>query len=249
MTHSAPVALNLLDPHSLLASAGVLGVFLILFAETGLLIGFFLPGDSLLFTAGLLCATGSNSTAHLSLGPVLIAAAAGAVVGAEVGYFIGRQAGHALLDNPARPRLREGTRRAGSYIERYGVRRAVVLARFIPVVRTVLNPLAGAIGIPVRTFTIWQVVGGLVWSVGVTLAGFELGSRISNIDHYLLPIIAVIVLVSLIPIALELLRSRKRGPGDGAGDGAGHDSHRAGGDDHGAGRDSRTASSDNHTAS
>jgi membrane-associated protein len=210
MAYHAPVALNLLDPHSLLISAGVLGVFLILFAETGLLIGFFLPGDSLLFTAGLLCTTGNHSVAHLSLGPVLIAAAAGALAGAEVGYLIGRQAGHALLDQPGRPRLREGISRASKFIDRYGVGRAIVLARFIPVIRTVLNPLAGAIGIPLGTFTIWQVVGGLVWSVGVTLAGFGLGSRISNIDHYLLPIIAVIVLVSLIPIVIELRRSRRQ---------------------------------------
>jgi membrane-associated protein len=230
MLHPVPEALNLLDPHSLLASAGVLGVFLILFAETGLLIGFFLPGDSLLFTAGLLCATGAHSAAHLSLPAVLVAAAAGALAGAEVGYLIGRQAGQALLERPGRPRLHAAVSRAGAYIERYGVRRAVVLARFIPVVRTVLNPLAGAIGIPVRLFTVWQVIGGLVWSAGVTLAGFALGSRISNIDHYLLPIIAVIVLVSLIPIAIELRHSRRRGDADddqGRQDDRTRDNHRA----------------------
>jgi membrane-associated protein len=204
-----PVAVNLLDPHSLLASAGALGIFLILFAETGLLIGFFLPGDSLLFTAGLLCATGSHSAAHLSLPAVLLAAAAGALAGAEVGYLIGRRAGHALLDSPGRPRLREGIGKAYDAIERYGVRRAVVLARFIPVVRTAVNPLAGAIGISLRTFTIWQVIGGLIWSAGITVAGFALGSRISNVDHYLLPIIAVIVAVSLVPVALELWRHRR----------------------------------------
>ncbi len=85
-----PVALNLLDPHSLLASVGTLGIFLIIFAETGLLIGFFLPGDSLLFTAGLLCTTGPHAGVHLSLPTVLLAAAAGALTGAEAGYLIGR---------------------------------------------------------------------------------------------------------------------------------------------------------------
>jgi membrane-associated protein len=206
---AGPVALNLLDPHSLLASAGALGVFIVLFAETGLLIGFFLPGDSLLFTAGLLCATGSGSAVHLSLPAVLVAGAAGALAGAEVGFFIGRRTGRALLARPPESRLRQGILSAQRAIDRYGVPRAIVLARFIPVVRTVLNPLAGAIGVPVRTFTIWQVAGGLVWSVGITLAGYELGSRISNIDHYLLPIIAVIVVVSLIPVALELWRHRR----------------------------------------
>jgi len=206
--HQLPLALNLLDPHSLLASAGALGIFLIIFAETGLLIGFFLPGDSLLFTAGLLCATGPHSAVHLSLPTVLLAAGAGALAGAEVGYLIGRQAGRALLDREERPRLRQALRRARAAIDRYGVRRAVVLARFIPVVRTALNPLAGAIGIPAGTFAVWQVIGGLAWSLGVTIAGYELGSRVSGIDRYLLPIIGLIVVVSLIPVAIELLHSR-----------------------------------------
>jgi membrane-associated protein len=202
------VALSLLDPHGLLASAGALGIFLIIFAETGLLIGFFLPGDSLLFTAGLLSATGPHSAVHLSLPIVLLAAGAGALAGAEVGYLIGRQAGHALLDRPGRPRLRQGLSRSREFIDRYGAGRAVVLARFIPVVRTALNPLAGAIGMPLRTFTIWQVVGGLAWSLGLTIAGYALGSKIPSIDRYLLPIIALIVVASLIPVVIELFRGR-----------------------------------------
>ena len=84
------------------------------------------------------------------------------------------------------------------------------MRRFIPVVRTVLNPLAGAVGVPVRTFTVWQVAGGPLWSIGVTLAGYALGSRIPDVDRYLLPIVAVIVVVSLIPVALELRRARAR---------------------------------------
>jgi membrane-associated protein len=209
MLHSVPVALNLLDPHSLLSSAGALGVFIVLFAETGLLIGFFLPGDSLLFTAGLLSATGASSAVHLNLTTVLIAAVAGALLGAQVGFIIGRRTGRVLMNRPEGSRVRQGILSAQRAIDRYGAPRAIVLGRFIPVVRTVLNPLAGAIGVPTRTFTIWQVAGGLVWSVGITLAGYELGSRISNVDHYLLPIIAVIVVVSLIPVALELWRHRR----------------------------------------
>jgi membrane-associated protein len=207
MPHAAPVALSLLDPHSLLSSAGALAIFLVLFAETGLLIGFFLPGDSLLFTAGVLCATSANSAGHLSLATALPAAAAGALAGAQAGFVIGRQAGH-VLERPGRPRLTAAVRRAHDAMDRYGVRRAIVLARFIPVVRTVINPVAGAAGIPAGTFTLWQVIGGLIWSVGVTLAGYALGSRISNIDHYLLPVIAVIVAVSLIPVLIEILRRR-----------------------------------------
>ena len=184
---------------------GAAGVLVILFAETGLLIGFFLPGDSLLFTAGLLCTTKAHSTIHLSLPAVLAAAAAGALLGAQTGYLIGRRAGPPLLA-AQRPRLQQALNRGREALERYGPGKAIVLARFVPVVRTVLNPLAGVLGVPTRTFTIWQVTGGLLWSLGVTLAGYALGSHVPNIDRYLLPIVAVVVVISLIPIALELRR-------------------------------------------
>ena len=209
MAVSALMGVQLLDPHSLLSNFGALGVFIVLFAETGLLIGFFLPGDSLLFTAGLLCAAGPSAAVRLSLPVVLVAAAAGALIGAQVGYLIGYRVGPRLLDRPDRPRLQKAVTRARTSLDRYGHAKAIVLARFVPFVRTVLNPLAGTVRIPVRTFTIWQVVGGLVWSIGLTLAGYELGKRIPNVDKYLLPIIAVIIALSLIPIALEVLRTRK----------------------------------------
>jgi membrane-associated protein len=199
-----------LDPHSLLSTFGPAGVAVVMFAETGLLIGFFLPGDSLLFTAGLLCATTAGSALHLSLPWVLVAAAVGALIGAQTGYLIGRKAGPALLDRPDRPRLQAATTRAREALDGYGIGKAVVLARFIPLVRTVLNPLAGALRVPVKAFTLWQVVGGLIWSLGVTLAGYLLGSQIPSIDTYLLPIIAVIVVLSLIPVARELLRARRQ---------------------------------------
>jgi membrane-associated protein len=235
MSHAAPMALSLLDPHSLLSSAGALAVFLVLLAETGLLIGFFLPGDSLLFTAGVLCATSGTSAGHLSLAAVLPAAAAGALLGAQAGFLIGRQAGH-VLERPGRPRLAAAIRRGHDVLDRYGVRRALVLARFIPVIRTVINPVAGATGVPASTFTLWQVTGGLVWTIGVTLAGYALGTRISNIDHYLLPVIAVIVAVSLVPVLIGLLRGRsasaRRPPGQPGGPAGGDQASgdQAGGD-------------------
>jgi membrane-associated protein len=199
-------ALNPLSSTSVLASLGAFGVFLALFAETGLLIGFFLPGDSLLFTAGLLCTEGSHPV-HLSLPVVILAAIGGALLGAQTGYYIGR-GGRPLLGRTSNRFVRRGTERSGELLAKYGYRKAIVLARFIPVVRTVLNPMAGALDVPVRTFTIWQVVGGVIWSAGVTLAGYALGSTIPSIDTYLLPIIAVIVIVSLIPVGLELFRAR-----------------------------------------
>ncbi|MGW2960971.1 DedA family protein [Streptomyces sp. NPDC001220] len=206
---ASQLAVNVLDARSLLAAFGVLGVGVVMFAETGLLVGFFLPGDSLLFTAGLLCTGTADQGIHLSLGPLLIAAALGALAGAQCGYLLGRRAGGALLARSRSKRLHEGAQRAEELLERYGHAKAVVLARFVPVVRTVLNPMAGALGVPVRTFTVWQVIGGLVWSLGLTLAGYALGSSIPNVDRYLLPMVALIVVVSLLPLLAEVLRSRR----------------------------------------
>src|ERR1700712_2305698 len=158
---------NPLDAHALLDSAGPAAVFLVLFAETGLLIGFFLPGDSLLFTAGVLTATSAGATGHLPLVPTLLCAAAGALLGAQCGYLIGVRAGRPLLAR-GNARVRAAATRTEATLERYGVAKALVLSRFVPVVRTVVSPVAGALGIPARTFLAWQVVGGLLWSLGVT---------------------------------------------------------------------------------
>jgi membrane-associated protein len=175
------LALPLTDPAALLTTFGTLGVFLVTFAETGLLIGFFLPGDSLLFTAGVLAATTSGS---------------------------------ALLRRTENRHVHNGVEHSARVLERYGHGKAIVLARFIPVVRTVLNPLAGITGIPARVFLLWQAIGGLLWTVGVTLAGYLLGSSIPNIDQYLLPVIAGIVVVSLIPVARQIYLARKQVPDD-----------------------------------
>jgi membrane-associated protein len=206
------VALNPLSANDLLTSFGTIGILVVLFAETGLLIGFFLPGDSLLFTAGLLCATGAG-TLHLRLPLVLLAAVVGALLGAQVGFLIGRRAGAALKKRARSRKVADGMRRAEELFARYGPAKAIVLARFIPVVRTVLNPVAGGLGTPARTFTLWQVVGGLVWTVGLVLAGYALGASVPGIDQYLLPVIGLIIVVSLLPLALEVLRERRRRSG------------------------------------
>ena len=147
-----------------LASLGALGVFVVVSAETGLLAGFFLPGDSLLFTAGLYRSAGTTTTVHLSLGPVLLAAVAGALAGAQTGFWLGRRGGRALLARGRSRWLHRGADRTAQLLARYGRARAIVLARFIPVVRTVLNPLAGMLDVPARTFTLWQVIGGAAGS-------------------------------------------------------------------------------------
>ncbi|MFI6448931.1 DedA family protein [Kitasatospora sp. NPDC050543] len=210
MPHSAGLlAVNVLDAGSLLGASGALGIAIVLFAETGLLIGFFLPGDSLLFTAGLLCVAGVQGPVRLSLVQVLLASVAGALLGAQTGFVIGRRGGRALLARSRNRRLHEGAARTEELLDRYGHAKAVVLARFIPVVRTVLNPLAGALGVPSRTFTLWQTIGGLLWTVGLVLAGYALGSSVPDVDRYLLPMVGLLVALSLLPLALELLKSRR----------------------------------------
>jgi membrane-associated protein len=197
-----------LDPKHLLETFSYAGLFLIIFAETGLLIGFFLPGDSLLFTAGLLAAPGVHDPVHLNLAVVLPGVIVAAILGAQTGYLIGRTAGPALFRKPdSRIFKREYVTKAEEFFDKGGTR-SVVLARFVPIVRTFLNPLAGVAKMSAQAFTTANVIGGLLWGGGVTIAGYALGKSIKNVDRYLLPIIGVIVLVSLIPVALEIRKSR-----------------------------------------
>ena len=196
-------------PH-LIDVLGVIGVFVILFAETGLLLGFFLPGDSLLFVAGYATVHGNALHLHLSLGPLLVCAAAGAVVGAHVGYEIGRRAGPRLFtrhdSRVFRPEYVERTR---SVIEQFGPGRAVVVARFVPVVRTFLNPMAGAVGVPLRTFTVWNVAGGLVWTVGLILLGRAIGN-VEFVRRHIEVLALAVVAVSVAPLLFEVTRRTLR---------------------------------------
>ncbi|HEY2832560.1 MAG TPA: DedA family protein [Sporichthyaceae bacterium] len=202
--------MNPLSPHDWLDALGPAALLVVLFAETGLLVGFFLPGDSLLFTAGVLSAS-SRDGLHVSYLPALVCAAAGALLGSQCGYLLGRRAGPTLLDGTKHPKLRESAARATVQLQRYGVAKALVLGRFIPVVRTVVNPLAGALNVPVRVFTFWQVLGGLVWTIGILVTGHQVGHRIPSIDRYVLPVVALAVLVSVIPVLLEVRRARRVG--------------------------------------
>ncbi|HVS69253.1 MAG TPA: DedA family protein [Mycobacteriales bacterium] len=202
------LAVNLLSASSLISSFGTLGIAIILFAETGLLIGLFLPGDTLLFTAGVLTTTSSNATVHLQLGWVLIAVVVGALTGSQTGFLLGRSAGPRWFTD-RRPRIAAAQAKTAEFIEHYGVRKAIVLSRFVPIVRTAMSPLLGSLQVPTGTFTVWQTVSGVIWTIGITLAGWGVGSHISNIDHYLLPIVAVIVAISLLPVALEFRKSRR----------------------------------------
>lgn len=201
----------MLDPKNLLETFGVLGLFAVVFAETGLLIGFFLPGDSLLVLAGLVCAVGaqSNLDVHLNLAVVLAGLFVSAVAGAQTGYFIGKKAGPALFSRPdSRLFKQEYVDKAQHYFDKYGAK-TIVLARFIPIVRTFSNPMAGVGGMPLRSFTTFNLIGGAMWAVGVTMVGFVLGKTIPSAEDHLLVIEGIIILLSLTPIGIEVIRHRR----------------------------------------
>jgi len=205
----APVlAVNLLSARSLVETFGTIGILAIVFAETGLLLGFFLPGDSLLFLAGF-AAAGGLPGVHLALPLLLVTLPVAAIAGAQVGYLIGRRAGPVLFDREdSRLFRRSNVARAERVLERFGEGKAVVLARFVPIVRTFMNPLAGVTGMPARTFTTWNVVGGLGWTIAVTLLGHQLGN-VAFVARHLELLILGIVAVSVLPIGFELLRQRR----------------------------------------
>jgi membrane-associated protein len=198
------LALNPMDPKDLLQTFGLFGVWAILFAETGLLVGFFFPGDSLLFLAGVAASPVADSIfgdgTRISLTGLLIGAPLCAILGAE--------------KPDSRLFKREYVEKAEYYFEKFGPAKAVVLARFIPIVRTFLNPVAGTLGMPARKFLLWNIVGAVLWADGILLVGYLLAQQIydaigDKIDHYILPVVAVIVLISVLPILIEMLRERK----------------------------------------
>lgn len=188
----------------LIETVGTIGLFAIVFAESGLLIGFFLPGDSLLFTAGLLASQGK-----LNFPLILVGCFVAAVAGDQVGYAFGNRVGPALFRRPdSRLFKHEHLEKAQAYFDKHGSK-TIVLARFVPIVRTFAPILAGVGTMEYRTFVRFNLIGGFVWAVGVTSVGYVLGDTIPDIDKYLLPIIGVIILLSLIPVVLELRRARK----------------------------------------
>jgi len=189
------------DLVALVKAAGYLGLFGIVFAESGLLIGFFLPGDSLLFTAGILASQGYGQI-------VLVIAACflGAVLGDSVGYAFGRRVGPAIFRrNDSIVFNKDHIERARAFYAKYGAK-TIVLARFIPVVRTFAPVLAGVGEMPYTTFLTYNIAGGLLWGVGMPLLGYYLGSAIPDIDRYLVPGVIVIVILSVIPPALHFYR-------------------------------------------
>ncbi|MFE7565108.1 DedA family protein [Kitasatospora sp. NPDC057500] len=232
------LAVNLLDAKSLISSLGAIGLIAIIFAETGLLVGFFFPGDSLLIIAGVASSSAASSVlgdgARLPLATLLIGAPIAAIVGAQLGHQIGVKVGPRMFDKPeSKIFKREYVLKAEEYFNRFGPGKAVVLARFMPIVRTFLNPVAGTLEMPAKTFFLWNVVGGVLWTESMLLIGYFFGDALAPvIDKYLIPAVLLIVLLSISPMIFEVLRERKKKKAGGAQAAEGGEAVQAGGGRH-----------------
>jgi membrane-associated protein len=197
---------GILHPDTLLATFGLVGLLVTVFVETGLLVGFFLPGDSLLFTAGVLAA---QSPPVVPLWILLVAIPVAAIFGDQCGYLIGRAAGPAVLDRPSAKRLGPvQLARAQAFFEKYGAR-TVLLARFVPVMRTLAPVMAGASSMNYRAFTTYNVLGGVAWGVVVPLLGYLLGGIPLVRAHIELILVGVVVL-SILPLLVSYIKARIR---------------------------------------
>ncbi len=208
------LALDLLDPAWWINTVGLFGLFLVVFAESGLLFGFFLPGDSLLFTAGMVAAgvfsgTEIGKDVDFNIWVLLIGCFVAAVAGDQVGYLFGRRVGRALFRRPdSRLFKREHLEKAEGFFEHYGPK-AIIMARFVPVVRTFCPIVAGASSMHYSTFVRFNVIGGLLWGVGVTLLGYFFG-QIDVIEHNFEYAILAVIVISTLPIVIEVVRHRRR---------------------------------------
>lgn len=195
---------KILDVRTIVQTGGMLMVCVIVFVETGLFVGFFLPGDSLLVTAGLFAAKGD-----LNIYWLLILVSICAVVGDQVGYVIGRKAGQTLYKREDSFFFRKKhLEKAHEFYEKYGAK-TIVLARFVPIVRTFAPAVAGAAQMNYRTFVTYNVVGGILWVWSCLLLGYFLGRAIPNLDKYIHFVIAIVIFLSILPGVYEFWKARR----------------------------------------
>lgn len=193
------------DITTLIRTAGYVGIAAVIFTESGLLVGIVLPGDSVLFTAGFLASQGV-----LSIVPLLIISFTMAALGDNVGYWLGKRFGPSVFKRKDSLLLSpDNITRAERFYEEHGTK-TIVLARFIPVIRTLAPVLAGVGSMKWRTFMTYNLIGAFVWGIGVTLVGYWLGAVVPGIDKYIIPIVLVIILSSVLPPTWNYLRNRKR---------------------------------------
>lgn len=193
------------DIVALVKTAGYLGIFGMIFAESGLFFGFFFPGESLLFTAGLLASQGFLD--FYILAPLVFI---GAVLGDTVGYAFGRKVGPAIFKSETSIFFnKKNIERTRAFYEKYGTK-TIIFARFVPIVRTFAPIFAGVGQMRYKTFLAYNLIGGALWGLGVTGAAYYLGSLFPNMEHYLVQIVVVIIIISLLPLAKEYLAHRRK---------------------------------------
>ena len=203
--------MNLFDAQSIVTDLGLIGILVILFAETGLLIGIAFPGDSLLFIAGI-AASGTGAALlngnKLPVVELFIGAPIAAIAGSYVGRWLGKKYGRKLFDRPdGRFFTQARVIQTEKWLEKYGIGKALIRARFIPFIRTLINPMVGIINIPTKVYMIWNALGAIIWTDGILLLGFLFGEKIEgSVDRYLLPLVGLIIFLSILPIIVELLR-------------------------------------------
>jgi membrane-associated protein len=205
---------NLFDANSVVSTLGLIGVLGIIFMETGLLIGLVFPGGEVVFLAGIAASgTGTQILGEAKLSAPLLFALApvAAIVGGEVGYWFGKKYGRKFFERPNSRffnlKMVETTER---WLIQYGPRKALIFGRFIPFARTLINPVCGVVNLERKLFSTWNAIGAIIWTQVAIGIGYLLGDLIEgSVDKYLLPIVGLIVLLSLVPMALETLRERK----------------------------------------
>jgi membrane-associated protein len=195
----------MLDPVLIIKTVGLIGIILIIFSETGLFFGFFFPGDSLLFTAGIIASQGIFSIYY-----VLVFCIIAAILGDSVGYWSGKKYGRKLFERDAgfffkKKRIKE----AEEFYEKYG-KYTIIIARFVPVVRTFAPIVAGIGSMHYGTFISYNIFGGILWVLSVTLLGYLFGGMIANPDKYIIPIALVIIFISFIPILVKIIRTKMK---------------------------------------
>ena len=208
-----------IDPQKLLESVGLIGLFIVVFAESGILIGFFLPGDSLLFTAGL--ATYGikidGEVYQLAGGRiwiVMLGVTLAAIAGDQVGYLFGKKVGPALFKRPESRLFKPSyVESAEKFFAKHGSK-SIVLARFVPIVRTFTPIVAGVSNMHYRTFVKFNIIGGILWGAGITLLGYTLGRAFPAIGENIEIAVVVIVFVSILPVIIEFIRHRRSAKGD-----------------------------------
>jgi membrane-associated protein len=192
-----------IDIVSLVEAVGYIGLFAIIFAESGLFFGFFLPGDTLLFTAGLLASQG-----FFNIYILLALFALSAIIGDSVGYWFGKKVGPKIFNKEDSFFFqKKHIERTHNFYEKYGTK-TIVLARFVPIVRTFAPILAGVGEMKYKTFLKYNIIGALLWGVGITFIGYFLGSRVPNIENYLFYIIVAILIISFLPIIFEFVKNK-----------------------------------------